>query len=296
MKRCEYCGRETDDAALVCAGCGTDKFVAITGAGPDPFLISTFPWYRRRHRKRLLAETFPADWEEVLTRNVAHYSLVTPEERSKLRNDLRILATEKNWEGCDGLLITEEIKVTIAAQAALMLLGMKHDYFDQVLSIVVFPTAFEMLREEWHDQKQKYIAAGQAVYRGPVLLSWDQALEEGRDPSLGRNVVIHEFAHQLDYLDGLVNGVPVLDGPQQTAQWSEVMTEEFYALRRDLRRGRETFLGDHAASNATEFFAAVSERFFTVPDQLREHYPEVYEVLAGYYQIEPANWFTAALT
>jgi len=239
-----------------------EKFKAESrsASNPDPFLISIFAWYRRAHRKRLLGEPFPDQWEGVLTRNVAHYSLLTEQQRDRLRNDLRILVTEKNWEGCDGLEMTEEIKVTIAAEAALMLLGLEHDYFSQVLSVVVFPSEFEMLREESYDEKEKYVAAGLAFYRGPVLLAWDQVVEEARDPSTGRNLVIHEFAHQLDFLDGLVNGVPVLRDRQQTAQWTQVMTEEFTRLCRDLRRGRETFLGEHAGSNATEFFAAVSER------------------------------------
>jgi Mlc titration factor MtfA (ptsG expression regulator) len=224
---------------------------------------------------------------------VAHYSLLTDQQRARLRSDLRILVTEKNWEGCDGLQMTEEIKVTVAAEAALMLLGLDHDYFSQVLSIVVFPSEFEMLREDAYDEKEKYVAGGLAFYRGPVFLSWDQVLEEARDPSTGRNLVIHEFAHQLDFLDGLVNGVPVLRDRHQTSLWTQVMTQEFTRLRRDLYRGRETFLGDHAGSNATEFFAAVSERFFAVPHRLRHYHPKVYDVLEGYYRVDPSSWFTA---
>ena len=291
MKKCVCCGHESKDEATSCARCGKREF-RTSVAGPDPYLISVFPWYRRAHRKRLLAEPYPEHWEAILQRNVAHYRLLSDEQRSRLRTDLQVLVTEKNWDGCDGLKITEQMKVTIAAQAALMLLGMEHDYFSHVLSIVVFPTQFEMLREEWHDEKRKYLATGQAAY-GAVFVAWDSALAEGRDPSSGHNLVIHEFAHQLDFTDGLVNGIPVLKSPEQVVRWSEVMERGFNHLREELSAERGTFLGQHAGSNATEFFSAVSERFFTVPGQLRDYDPRVYEVLAEYYGVDPLTWFAA---
>ena len=291
VKTCKYCGRENPDEAKACTACGSKDFYSGPPPGVDPYLISILPWYRRAHRKRLLAEPFPADWEALLSGNIAHYPRLSEEQKGRLRNDLRVLVTEKNWEGCDGLKMSDEIKVTISAQAALMLLGLKHDYFSQVLSIVVFPTAFEMLRDERDDEKQKHIAAGQAYYRGPVLLSWDQALEEGRDPGLGRNLVIHEFAHQLDFQDGYVNGIPVLRNAQQTARWIEVMKDGFARLQTELEEEPESFPGDHAGSNATEFFSVVSERFFTVPHELRDYNEEVYNVLVEYYGVNPLEWF-----
>lgn len=246
------------------------------------------PWYRRAHRKRLLAEPYPEHWNAWLTNNVAQYSQLTDAQRTRLRTDLRILVTEKNWEGCDGLRMTEEIKVTIAAQAALMLVGMEHDYFSQVLSIIVFPSQYEMVREET-DQEAK-VALGQAFWRGPVLLSWNEVLAEGRDPSAGRNLVIHEFAHQLDFLDGSVNGVPALRDAKQTHRWSRAMKAQFLRLQRDLRRGRKTFLGEYAATHPTEFFSVLSEKFFTVPRELKHFHPNLHEILVEYYGIDPSGW------
>lgn len=226
-------------------------------------------------------------------RNVAHYSRLSQEEQSHLRNDARILVAEKQWEGCGGLEMTDEIRITIAAQAALMLLGTKNDYFSRVLSIVVFPSEFELPKEEWEDEEAEgRVVGGQAVDYGPVILSWDTVLAEAQDPSMGQNLVIHEFAHQLDFLDGYTNGAPPLKGKQQAAKWRETMTAEFTRLRRDYRKDRETFLGDYAASNATEFFSVASERFFMVPVQLQHYHAKLYHLLAEYYRVDPVRWFT----
>jgi Mlc titration factor MtfA (ptsG expression regulator) len=203
------------------------------------------------------------------------------------------LVAEKSWEGCAGLPVTEEMKVTIAAQAGLMLLGMAHDYFSRILSVLVYPSAFELPLEDWEDEagRRGLPVAGQAVYDGPVILAWDAVLTEGRDPTAGRNLVIHEFAHHLDFLDGYSNGTPELHGQRQSERWRGVMTAEYTRLQRDLRRGRETFLGNYAAAREAEFFAVASERFFTRPDRLRHYHPSLYELLAEYYGTEPIRWF-----
>jgi Mlc titration factor MtfA (ptsG expression regulator) len=248
-------------------------------------------WYRRHRRERLLAQPFPGDWETFLMRNVGHYRLLDEDERSRLRNDTRILVAEKNWEGCGGLQITEEMKVTIAAQACLMLLGREHDYFGRVLSILVYPSRFRV-KDRWEDEKERGSATwGQAVYRGPVILAWDLVLADGKDPSGGTNLVIHEFAHQLDFLDGYVNGTPDLPNGEQGERWFTVMTTEYDQHQRNLRQGRDTFLGDYAGRNEGEFFAVASELFFTLPERLRHYHPALYAVLAEYYGVEPIQWF-----
>jgi Mlc titration factor MtfA (ptsG expression regulator) len=142
------------------------------------------------------------------------------------------------------------------------------------------------------DYEGAVAAVGQAVYRGPVILAWDAVLAEGRDPSLGNNVVIHEFAHQLDFLDGYINGTPELVREDLGQRWQDVMTSEYARLVRAVRKGLDTFLGDHAARNETEFFAVASERFFTLPERLRNYHRALYDVLADYYGVDPIKWFT----
>jgi Mlc titration factor MtfA (ptsG expression regulator) len=248
-------------------------------------------WYKHNRRRRLLARPFSADWERFLIQNVAHHGRLAKAERAQLRNATRILVAEKHWEGCRGLRVTEEIRVTIAAQAALMLLGSPRDYFPNVLSILVYPSAFRLPREEDGGDGPVRAAAGVAFYRGPAILAWDRVLAEGRNPSAGRNVVVHEFAHHLDFLDGSTNGTPELSDGAQVARWGEVMTAEFTRLRRDVGNGRETVLGEYAGENEAEFFAVGSELFFTRPGRLRHYHARLYQLLADYYGVDPVGWF-----
>lgn len=253
-----------------------------------------FSWFRARRRRKLLAEPFPPWWEAVLRKNVGHYPRLSPDEQARLRDVTRILVSEKHWEGCGGLFVTDEIKLTIAAQAALLLLGADHDYYARVDSIIVYPDTFRTPNPEddWEDDElSDTVLSGQAVYRGPVIVSWGEALPEGRDPACGYNVVLHEFAHQLDYLDNAVNGTPPLDDPGLEARWRSVMQAAFEAHRAALDRGEETFFTEHAAENETEFFADATEAFYCQPAALREEFPGVYELLRGYYRVEPLKWF-----
>ena len=240
-------------------------------------------------RRELLAQPFPKAWEAWLSANMTHYRLLNDAERARLHDDARVLMAEKTWEGCDGLKVTEMIKLTVAAQAALLLLGLEHDYFSRALSIVLFPTDFELPAESWEERGR--VIAGLAVDYGSVFLSWETVLAEARDPTTGHNLVIHEFAHQLDFLDGYTNGAPLLRSREQTQCWQRVMHGTFQRLRRDVQTGQKTFLGSYAATNPTEFFSVASEKFFSLPRQLRQCHPELFEVLAEYYRVDPLMWF-----
>jgi Mlc titration factor MtfA (ptsG expression regulator) len=243
------------------------------------------------HRAHLLAQPFPEPWLAFLQANVYHYRLLSETKRARLQNDARVLIAEKTWEGCRGLTVTDEMQVTIAAQAALMLLGQEHDHFRRVPSILIYPSGFLATDEAMEEAGWlPMAAAGQAVYRGPVILAWDAVLAEGRDPSRGRNIVIHEFAHQLDFVDGCADGTLDLEG-ERAERWSEVLTAEYDRLRRHVRQGRDTFLGDYAATNKSEFFAVASERFFARPAKLRHYHPALYEALRENYAVDPEEWF-----
>jgi Mlc titration factor MtfA (ptsG expression regulator) len=251
-----------------------------------------FSWLRNRRRRRLLGAPFPADWSTYLRRNVSHYALLTDAEQARLHDDLRVFAAEKSWEGCGGLTLTDEIKVTIAAQACLLLLGMEHDYFNRVLSILVYPGPYRLPEGEVgpggiiHDDIGR---VGEAWYRGPVVLSWDSVRPDGPDHHAGHNVVLHEFAHQLDFLDGLADGTPPLKSPAQSRKWHEVMTAEFRRLVRDSARGRAHLLDEYGASSPVEFFAVATECFFERPVPLERRHRELYEVLRNYYGQDPAE-------
>lgn len=255
-----------------------------------------FSFFRKRRRRKLLDEPFPPWWEQILVRNVGHYPRLSPSEQAKLRDIARVLIAEKKWEGVGGLFCTDEIKVTVAAQAALLLLGIEHDYYPRVASVVVYPDNFRTPNPEddWEDDElSDDILSGQAVYRGPVILAWRDVLDEGRDPACGANVVVHEFAHQLDFLDNEGNGTPPLADKAAERHWHAVMQAAYDAHRKELASGAETFFTEHAGDDETEFFADATEAFYCDPHGLLEVAPAVYELLKGYYRVDPTAWFPA---
>lgn len=254
-----------------------------------------FRWLRNRRRAKILDEPFDREWERIIQRNVGHFPRLNDEQKRKVRDGVRILVHEKKWEGGNRFPINDEIRVTIAAQAMLPLLGMEHDYYSRVPTVIVYPGSFEIpdLDEfgDVDDTFPAHVASGQAVYRGAVVLAWSEVLPEGRDPSLGQNVVIHEFAHQLDFLDGITNGTPPLDDDRTAARWGPVMQAAFDRHCAELKRGEDTFFTEHAADNETEFFADASEAFFCVPHALAAEEPEVFDLLKAYYRLDPRIWF-----
>jgi Mlc titration factor MtfA (ptsG expression regulator) len=253
-----------------------------------------FDWFKRRARNRILATPFPDDWGGILGRNVKHYILLSEAGQAKLRDDLRVLLAEKHWEGCGGLAITDEVKVTIAAQASLLLVGFRERYFETVESILVYPDAFiapdhteigeglELVGESSNE--------GEAWYRGPVVLSWPDALAGGRCESGGRNLVVHEFAHQLDMENGDWNdGTPLLSSRAEYERWQQVMQGEYERLVRDCRRGRSTLLDCYGATDIEEFFAVAAECFIQQPSQMQHRHPKLYELLRDFFRQDPAG-------
>jgi Mlc titration factor MtfA (ptsG expression regulator) len=249
-----------------------------------------FTWLRRRRRQHLLAQPFPTNWLPYLHRNVAHYRHLGDAEQARLRDNLRIFVAEKKWEGCGGLTMTDEIKVTIAAQAMLLVLGLEHNYFDRVLSILVYPRGYRgvSVDEAGHPELLEG-RSGEAHYRGPVILAWSDVLEESRHPEWGHNVVYHEFAHQLDMLDGVVNGTPPLKDEEQRRRWRDVMTREYNQLVATSEEGRATLLDQYGTKNEGEFFAVATECFFDRPLPLATRHPWLYELLREYYRQDPAR-------
>lgn len=255
------------------------------------FLLSVFSQERRR--ARILRSPFPTAWLEHLQQNVRMDRFLSHEDQAKLRDDLRIFLAEKNWEGCGGLTVTDEIKVTISAQACVLLLGMEHDYFSHVRSILVYPSVYRVREEsigpagvvsQGHSQR-----VGEAWYGGPVVLAWDEVLTDGRHHADGRNVVFHEFAHQLDFQDGLTDGTPPLERRDQYQRWYEVMSDEYETLQRNTNKGEAVLLDEYGTTNPAEFFSVATECFFEQPSKMRQHHPRLYQVLRDYYRQDPAQ-------
>lgn len=253
-----------------------------------------FRWLRQRRRRRLLAEPFPSNWDAILEANFRAYAQLSELERAKLRGDLQVFVAEKNWEGVYGLEMTEEIQVTVAAQACLMLLGLDLSCFDRTISILVYPDAYAV--------PQQFTLRGGGViegrsdrlgenwYRGPIVLSWPDVLAGGRRETRGSNLVVHEFAHELDTLNGSqVDGTPPLPDAQTARRWEAVMFREYARLRQECRMGRPTLLDCYGTENRGEFFAVASEVFFQDPVRLSRRHPELYELLTIAYRQDPAS-------
>jgi Mlc titration factor MtfA (ptsG expression regulator) len=251
-----------------------------------------FSWLKRRRRAQILAQPFSPEWLEDLKANVAHYRQLSQAEQAKLRDDLRIFISERDWEGCGGLPMTDEIKVTIAAQACLLILGLTIDFYRRVPTILVYPTGYRAPAKESMGGdaylETESSRLGEAHYGGPVILSWDEVLDGGQHPGAGTNLVFHEFAHQLDMLDGSVDGTPPTDSRAQARRWHDVMSAEFRRLARDNEAGRETVLDPYGLTNEAEFFAVATECFFDAPGPLREEHPDLYTLLQEYYRQDPA--------
>ncbi|MCI0683125.1 MAG: zinc-dependent peptidase [Gemmataceae bacterium] len=253
-----------------------------------------FRWLKQRRRQKLLAEPFPAPWLDILHERVALYRFLDPDQQARLRDTLRILVAEKAWEGCKGLVLTDDIRVTIAALMAVLVLGLKDAYYDNAPTILVYPQAFRVPEQHpigggvaMHSEGEHL---GEAHYRGPVILSWADIEEDAAQPGFGENLVFHEFAHQLDMENGDADGVPLLP-PALRRRWQQVMAPEFQRLRQAADRQRRTLLDPYGATNEAEFFAVATEEFFDRPLELRDVHPRLYDLLREYYRVEPAAWF-----
>jgi len=256
---------------------------------------SMFGWLAARRRKKIIASAFPPEWEETLRQNVFFYPLLDESERLRLREMIQIFIAEKNWEGCGGLDLTDEMRVTIAAMACRLILCLPHNYYENVETILVYPTElalperkigfFETVLEPIEPSGP---ISGQAFEQGPLILVWE-AIEQGlRTPGSGYNVVYHEFAHKLDMQDGRTDGTPPLSG-SEASDWISAFSREYSRLLSEVQKGKDTFLDEYGATDEVEFFAVATEHFFDQPRETKRHAPQLYRLLKQYYRQDPAR-------
>ncbi|MDY0212266.1 MAG: zinc-dependent peptidase [Desulfuromonadaceae bacterium] len=255
-----------------------------------------FSWLTKKRRERLAEAPFPDLWEDVVQQNVGHYCMLDDGERSRLKALIQVFISEKNWEGAGGLQITDEIRVTISAQACLLLLGLQHNFYQNVESIIVYPSAvispqrkpgfFETVLTPLEPEQP---ILGQAFLQGPVIIIWDAALRSGRHPESGHNVIYHEFAHKLDMLDHTADGTPPLRSSDEYRDWVQIFSREYLRLGHDIQKGKKSFLNAYASTNEAEFFAVVTEQFFDQPGLMIDQAPDLYRVLKEYYRQDPAE-------
>lgn len=252
-----------------------------------------FRWLRERRRRRTRARPVPPEWTRWLEARVPYVARLSPERRAELLGHVHVFLDEKRFEGCGGLDVTDEMRVTIAAQACLLLLGRETDCFPDVHTVLVYPAAYVAPSVQRLPDgtvvEGGHVRLGEAWHRGEVVLSWGDVVTGAANPADGRNLVLHEFAHKLDGEDGVVDGAPALTGRSHYAAWARVLSREFLALQKAATRGKRSVLDKYGATSPPEFFAVATEAFFEKSAAMRKKLPDLYEQLASYYRQDPAG-------
>jgi MtfA peptidase len=249
-------------------------------------------WFEtRRHRMRNaeLEAGFSDEWRALCNRRFRWWFHLDDGERARLERLALGLILDIDWEAARDFEVTDEMTLTIAVQAALLILGLPDDSFSGVHAVIVHPSTLVLTGE--HSQVEGLVSdgpmpiLGQAEFNGPVLVAWDQVLDDARHAGTGHNVVFHEFAHKLDMLDGTTDGTPPLATQEQFDRWVEVCTRVYD----EVAEGRGGHVLDpYAGVNAAEFFAVATEAFFDNPVGLRDEHADLYRCLGDYYRQDPA--------
>jgi Mlc titration factor MtfA (ptsG expression regulator) len=247
-------------------------------------------------RKHLLNMPFPDEWVKIVEKNVPLYNRIPESLKKQLHGFINIFLAEKNFEGCGGLEITDEIKVTIAAQACMLLLNRKTSYFRKLHTILVYPHTYVAKTISSNGRiiiEGQDARLGESWQSGPVVLAWDSVKGGTSNIYDAKNVVLHEFAHQLDQEDGSADGAPILEKRARYITWAKVLSVEYENLRRKKRKRRRSVLNKYGATNPAEFFAVATETFFEKPKQMKKRHKELYDELRNYYRLDPAEWMQA---
>jgi Mlc titration factor MtfA (ptsG expression regulator) len=271
------------EAAIVCAALALAVLLA---------------WFVPRWRlHRVLARPLTDVQLGVIERNVAQYRGMPRELRAQLQRLVKQFLHQKTFVGCAGLEVTEEMRVTIAAQACLLLLNRPTRVYPGLHAVLVYPGAFLVPRRQQDEAgvvtETRQDLLGESWGDGRVVLSWEHVRRAGLPPEGTHNVVLHEFAHQLDSESGSNNGAPFLGSPERYRSWSETLSRDFDLLRRDAYWGQRDVLDPYGATNPAEFFAVATESFFEQPHELAARHPDLYAEFEAYYRVDPRAWLPA---
>lgn len=264
-------------------------------------LLAAWLWPKWRLR-RALARPLPPGQAAILARNVFQYRGMDETLRRRLQRMVQQFLHEKKFVGCAGLDVTDEMRVTIAGQACLLLLGRAGDSGRQAIYptldlILVYPGAFLVPRKQVDPAgvvtEERQDLLGESWGDGRVILSWDHVRRADHAHGPGHNVVLHEFAHQLDSESGNTNGAPYLGSSERYRSWSEVLSRDYANLRAEAMWGMQGVLDHYGATNPAEFFAVATESFFEQPWQLAARHPALYDEFHKYYRVDPRQWQAA---
>ena len=250
--------------------------------------------WRCSQRKKLFSQAFPENWSAILNKRLSIYSRLNENLKSQLHQEIQLFLFDKKIVGCEGLEVTEEMKLLIAAQACLLLLNHPTNGYKKLRWIYVYPYSFfnkqQTADESGIVSNQRTNLLGVSWSNGRVILSWDDVEDGLHDFSDGHNVTLHEFAHQLDNESGATNGAPLLSKHNSYKTWARVLSGEFEQLQKESSRGHKTVIDKYGATNPAEFFAVATETFFERPQDMQEEHKELFEQLKNYYQLDPRDW------
>ncbi len=269
-------------------------YVLIAGKNyMSSFIILRMWFFKRWRRNRIKKQPFPMEWLAIIEQHVPIYRKLPLLDKEELKQHILVFMAEKHFFGCGGLTLTDEIKVTIAAQACILLLHRETDYYPGLNSILVYPAAY-IAKETRHlaggvVEEGYDIRLGESWRHGAVVLSWDDVRRSSADIHDGHNVVFHEFAHQLDSSEGRGDSSEVLQHQSTFIPWARVLGQNFQKLQQELSNNRSTLLGSYAGKDPAEFFAVATEYFFERPKDLLKAYPDLYRELSKFYHQEPAS-------
>ncbi|AZG37064.1 MAG: M90 family metallopeptidase [Shewanella psychromarinicola] len=256
--------------------------------------IVSSQWRINRQRNIVTRQPFPTRWRNILKTRFPYFKAMPTDLQLQLKKHIQIFIDEKQFVGCNGFEINDEVKVTIAAQACLLLLNRKTDYYPKLKQILVYPSAFIVEQNRTGlggvQSTQRNVLLGESWEYGKVVLSWNSTVEGAADPFDGSNVVIHEFAHQLDQEDGSANGAPPLRDITSYRSWSTTLGQEFQQLQYCAQHHIPSLFNYYGATNPAEFFAVISETFFERPVEFYQQHQQLYKELSQFYQLDPINW------
>lgn len=252
--------------------------------------------FRKWRRRRLMQQFFPDEWLSILRKNVPYYRHLPSGLQQKLQGLILIFLDEKTFEGCAGLELSDEIRITIAAQACILLLGLENlsSFYEGLRSVLVYPKSYIAKVKNQHNgffvEEGYQRRHGEAWERGHVILSWDEVRKGASDIRDGQNLVFHEFAHQLDYDYGATSQIESDHEQSSYLSWAWVVGNEYNNLLQALKRNQQTLIDEYGATNLAEFFAVVTECFFEKPNELQKKHPELYQQLKEFYQQDPSSY------
>ncbi len=263
----------------------------LLGLGAAAVALLAQPWWARRRHRQLRTLPFPRAWARILQRRVPLVQRLPAPLRRRLLGLIQVFIADKPFIGCAGLQVDDEMRVTIAAQACLLLLGQDGEAcYPRLRQVLVYPEPFVVPRRQLLPggvvSEQPQALAGESWAQGQVILAWSEVLAGAADPADGRNVVLHEFAHQIDQDGGDADGRPWQRDEAARQRWAAVVDE---GLAR-LREVPSEALDAYGSTDPAEYFAVATEAFFERPQALRQAAPPLYEELARLYRLNPADW------